>query len=103
MRAVEVSSNKLQAHAELDDKLRALGLQSNGTIITKKAAIAQHITTLKDEYTRIGYSQTEINFWNEHEAQDEQVATHCYRFETVHVLDHSLLYAGLWLKGMDER
>ena len=46
--AVEVSSNKLQAHAELDDKLRALGLQSNGTIITKKAAIAQHITTLKE-------------------------------------------------------
>ena len=70
-----------------------LGLQCNGNIITKKAAIVRHIITLKDEYTQTGYSQTEINFWNEDEAQDEQVVTHCYRFEAVHVLDHSMLYA----------
>lgn len=91
--AVEVCLDKLRTHAELDDKLRALGLLSNGTIITKKAAIARHVTTLKDEYSRIGYSQAEVNFWNEDKAQGEQVVTHRYRFAAVHVLDHSLLYA----------
>ena len=49
--AVEVCLDNLQTHAELDDKLRAVGLLSNGTIITKKATIACHVTTLKDEYS----------------------------------------------------
>ena len=91
--AAEVSLDKLQTHAELDDKLRAFSLLSNGTIIMKKAAIAHHVTTLKDEYSEIGYSQTEVNFWNEDKAQGEQVVTHRCRFEAVHVLDHSLLFA----------
>ena len=38
-------------------------------------------------------SQNAINFWNEDKTQDEHVITHCYRFESVQVLDHSLLYA----------
>ena len=64
--AIALDTRKLRTKAEMEEKLRSLGLPLKQTVAKAKNSLEKHKKSVGKQYAEKGFDTATVNFWNNH-------------------------------------